>query len=136
MYLQKIKSIEDMNLLTDKGIYPYEYIGNLEKFNETQLPSIDKFFSSLSGETIKDADYQKAIKVWDHFKCENLGVYHDLYLKTDTLLLADIFENFRCHALEVYKLDPSYYLSLPHYSWDAMKLMTNVKLELLSDPDI
>jgi hypothetical protein len=74
--------------------------------------------------------------VWDYFGIKNIGEYHDLYLLTDTLLLTDVFENFRKHAMSVYRLDPAYYLTLPNYAWDALKLMTGIKLDLISDIDM
>ena len=98
--------------------------------------SQDKFYSSLSDEGITDSDYQHAKQVWDTFNCKDLGDYHDLYLKTDVLLLADVFENFRKTAMATYGLDPAHYLTLPGYSWDALLKCTNVSLELITDPDM
>ena len=98
--------------------------------------SQDKFYSSLSDEGITDDDYKHAQQVWDTFNCATLGDYHDIYLETDVLLLADVFENFRRTALSTYKLDPAHYYTLPGYSWDALLKLTNVSLELLTEPDI
>ena len=98
--------------------------------------SQDKFYSSLSDEGITDSDYQHAKQVWDTFNCKDLGDYHDLYLKTDVLLLADVFENFRKTAMATYGLDPAHYLTLPGYSWDALLKLTNVELELLTDSNM
>ena len=98
--------------------------------------SQDKFYSSLSDEGITDDDYKHAQQVWDTFNCSTLGDYHDIYLETDVLLLADVFENFRRTALSTYKLDPAHYYTLPGYSWDALLKLTNVSLELLTEPDI
>ena len=69
----------------------------------------------------------------DYFPCFPLGDYHDLYLKTDVNLLADVFENFRNLCLQQYKLDPANYYTSPGLSWDALLKMTNVELELLTD---
>ena len=96
----------------------------------------DNFYSSLNDEGITDEDYQHAQMVWETFNCRNLGNYHDLYLQTDVLLLADVFENFRQTALSTYKLDPAHYLTLPGYSWDALLKSTEVSLELITDPDM
>ena len=82
------------------------------------------------------SDYAHAQKVWETFGIENMGQYHDLYLKSDVLLLADIFENFREQYLHTYGLDPAHYVSLPSSSWDAMLKMTGVRLDLLSDVDM
>ena len=98
--------------------------------------SQDKFYSGLSQEGITDDDYQHAQEVWTTFDCQTIGDYHDLYLRTDVLLLADVFENFRKTAMETYGLDPAHYLTLPGYSWDALLKLTNVELELLTDPDM
>ena len=78
---------KDLKLLKEKGVYPYEYMSSFKKFNETELPSKNKFFSSLKNEDIGEKDYEKAKVIWDTFDIKNLGEYHDLYLKTDVLLL-------------------------------------------------
>jgi hypothetical protein len=76
-----------------KGIYPYEYMDSFEKFSETKLPSIDKFYSSLTKEEISQEEFKHAVKVWKYFKIKNLGEWHDIYLKLDVLFLTDVFEN-------------------------------------------
>ena len=98
--------------------------------------SQDKFYSGLSQEGITDDDYQHAQEVWTTFDCQTIGDYHDLYLRTDVLLLADVFENFRKTAMATYGLDPAHYLTLPGYSWDALLKLTNVELELLTDSNM
>ena len=82
-------------LLLRKGVYPYEYMDSWEKFNETSLPSKKDFYSNLNMENIDDIDYIHGNNVFKRFKLKNLGEYHDLYVQSDTLLLADVFENFR-----------------------------------------
>ena len=123
-------------LLLKKGIYPYEYMDSFERFHETQLPEKEKFYSSLSGKGITDEEYEHAKQVWAALGCRNLGDYHDLYVETDTLLLADVFENFRKVCQERYGLDPAHYYSAPGLSWDALLKKTGVELELLTDMDM
>ena len=84
-----------------------------EKINETLLPEKEEFYSNLNIEDIADADYIHAKKVCKDFEIKNLGEYHDFYLKSDTLLLADVFENFRKMCLKIYHLDPIKFLSAP-----------------------
>ncbi|XP_067211792.1 uncharacterized protein [Linepithema humile] len=91
---------------------------------------------SLTGETVSESDYAHATNVWQTFSIEDLGQYSDLYLKTDVLLLADIFENFRNMCIKSYGLDPAHYYTLPGYTWDAMLKYTRVKFELLTDIDM
>ena len=120
-------------LLLSKGVYPYEYMDNWERFDETSLPDKESFYSSLNIENIDDIDYRHGNNVFKKFKLKNLGEYHDLYVQSDILLLADIFENFRNMCIKVYELDPAHFLSLPELAWQACLQKTNVKLELLTD---
>ena len=124
----------DIDILR-KGVYPYQYIDSFEKFNETELPPIEKFYSSLNDESIKQTDYEHAQKVWNAFNCKTIGDYHDLYLKTDVVLLADVFQNFRKVCMNAYKLDPLHYYTAPGLSWDALLKLTKIDLELLTDID-
>ena len=87
-------SNEKLELVIQKGIYPYEYMNSFKRFKEDRLPDIDCFFSSLKDCGITDEEYQSACDAWKVFKIKNLGEYHDLYLKTDVLLLCDVFEKF------------------------------------------
>ena len=123
-------------LLTQKGVYPYDYMNSFDKFNETTMPTKDKFYSELEQSEIDDNDYEQALNVRNEMNLKNLGDYHDLYLITDVLLLADIFEAFRNMCIDYYKLDPSHYLTLPGLAWDALLKMTNIKLDVISDYDI
>ena len=123
-------------LLLRKGVYPYEYMDSCEKFNETSLPSKKKFYRNLNMEDIDDIDYRHGNNVFKGFKLENLGDYHDLYVQSDTLLLVDVFENFRDMCVKEYELDPAQVLSLPGLAWQACLKKTNIELELLTDYDM
>ena len=131
-----VKDDYDLDLLTDKGIYPYDYMNDFNKFNETELPSKKEFYSQLVEEDITDEDYERATHIWKHFNIKNLGEYHDLYLKTDVLLLTDVFENFRTQCLKDYDLDPAHYFTLPNFAWDAMLLKSGVTLDLIYNEDM
>ena len=124
------------SLLTRKGVYPYDYVSSLEKLSETQLPPKEEFYSHLNDEEITDEDYQHAIKVWNTFGCKTIRHYHNLYLKSDVMLLADVFENFRKTCLHHYKLDPAHYYTSPGLAWDACLKTTGQYLELLHDYDM
>ena len=106
-------AINKFILLLRKGVYPYEYMDNWERFDETSLPDKEDFFSSLNMEDITDIDYRHEKKVFKEFKMNNLSNYHDLEVQSDTLLLADVFENFRNQYIEIYKILPAYFLSAP-----------------------
>ena len=124
------------SLLTRKGVFPYDYVSSLDKLSETQLPPKEEFYSKLNDEDISDEDYQHAINVWNTFGCKTIRDYHDLYLKSDVLLLADVFENFRKTCLKHYKLDPAHYYTSPGLAWDACLKETGQHLQLLSDYDM
>ena len=127
---------EKLDLIKRKGVYPYEYMNSIERFKETGLPPKESFYSSLNDEHISDEDYEHAKKVWNVFGMESLEDYHELYNKTDTLLLADVFENFRNICSSNYGLDPAHYYTSPGLAWDACLKITEVELELLSDVDM
>ena len=127
---------ENINLITRKGVYPYDYVSSLEKLEEMQLSPKEEFYSKLNDEEINDDDYQHAINVWNTFKCKTIRDYHNLYLKSDVLLLADVFENFRKTCLKHYNLDPAHYYTSPGLAWDACLKETGQELQLLHDYDI
>ena len=120
------------SLLTRKGVYPYDYVSSIDKLKENKLPSKEDFYSKLNDEEILEEDYQHAINVWNTFNCQTPQDYHDLYLKSDVLLLSDVFENFRRTCLKHYKLDPCYYYTAPGLAWDACLKETKQDLELLN----
>ena len=101
-----IKTEKCLDLLTEKGVYPYDYMNAFDKFNDEQLPSKEQFYSRLTEEDITNDDYNKAKQIWKHFDIKNMGEYHDLYLKTDVLLLTDAFENFQGYVLKLLRIRP------------------------------
>ena len=106
------------------------------KLNYPGLPPKESFYSKVRLDDISDADYEHAKNVYKTFKWKDFGDYHWLYLKTDVLLLVDIFEEFRRMSLQHYKLDPANYLTAASLAWDAALLQTNIELELITNQDI
>ena len=106
-------------------------VDSCEKFAETQLPSISEFHNKLQNEPLSAEDYLRAQDSWDRFGCETLKDYHDHYLLTDVLLLADVFENFRKTVLKKHGFDPLHFITLPSL---ALK-HTDTELDLITDPD-
>ena len=123
--------IDEFMLLLRKVDYPYKHVNDWDRFNEEKLPN--NFYSSFNMEDISEIDCRHATKVFNKFNIKNLGEYHDLYVQSDTLLLADIFESFRNLCMKTYKLDAAYFLSLVGLAWQACLKRTGVKLELISD---
>ena len=113
------KDANKLILLSRKGIFPYEFIDSWERFDETSLPDKEAFYSSLNMEGITSVDYRHARWVYKEFKINNLGDYHDLYVQSDTLLLAGVFENLRNKCIEIYELDSAHFLSAPGLAWQA-----------------
>ena len=134
-YTSQVFEGQELDLMARKGVYPYDHMDSFKKFKE-QLPTKEELYSVLNNEHISDDDYEHAKNIWDTFSLKNMGEYHDLYLASDVLLLADVFENFRKTCLEYYKLDPCHYFTSPGLSWDAMLKMTDIKLELMVDIDM
>ena len=107
-----------------------------DKFNESILPSKDKFYSNLNMSGVSDKEYEHACKVWNEFGIKNMGDYHDLYLKTDTILPANVFKSFRSVCMKNYGLDPAHFYTAPGLAWKACLKKTGIRLELLLDPDM
>ena len=137
-----------LDLMLQKGVYPYEYMTGVEKFREKELPPKEMFASLSSGilldsddgmiepKHVFDENYCHAQEVFKENKCKNLGDFSGRYCTGDTLQLADVVEKFRDVCLEKYKLDPPHYINAPSLANDAMLKMTGIKLELLTDPDM
>ena len=124
------------NLMLQKGMHPYDYMDCLEKFDQTELPAKEQFYSILNDQHVTNGEYDHARKIWKTCDIKTIGEYHDLCLKSVVLLLADVFESFRKTCLQYYKLDPCHYFISPGLSWDAMLKMTNIKLELMINIDM
>ena len=122
--------------MSQKGVYPCDYMDCFEKFPQTELPTKEQLFCILNHQHVRNGEYNHARKVWKTFNIKTMGVCEDLYLKSDLLLLADVFESFRKTCLQYYKLDPCHYFTSPGLSWDAMLKMTNIKLELMTNVDM
>ena len=123
-------------LLTKKGVYPYSYMDCFSKFQEKSLPPKEEYFNDLSNKHISDEAYDCAQNVWKTFQLQNLGGVHDLYMETDVMLLADVFEYFRDFSLREYGLDPAHFCTAPGLSWVAALKYTKVKLEIPTDPNM
>ena len=113
-------------------MYSYEYMDSFKKLSKDKLPDRFELFSSLKDECVNEEDYLHAVNVWNSFKMNTMGDYHDLYLKIDVLLLAGVFEKFINMCLEYYGLDPCHYFSSSGLSWSEMFKMTGVIFELIS----
>ena len=133
--LEKYFIPEEIKLLKQKGFYPYEYMDNIEKLKDTKPPPQKAFYSKLTGKGINNYNYNHVLEVWKTCKIKKLKEYHEVYNKTDVLLLADVFEKFRDLCLKNYGLDPAHYYTAPGLAWDVMLKMTKINLELLSDVD-
>ena len=139
-YLVKEFGSENLEILKQKGVYPYENMNSFKRFNEEKLCARNYFYSSIKDKKISEDckisdghisldHYMVCERIWDKLKMKNIGDYHDHYFKKDLLLLADVFEKFIDTCLKYYEIDPCHYSSAPGLSWDAMLKMTGVKLE-------
>ena len=132
-FLKDGYEMDKIQLLKRKGVYPYEFTSSFESLKTTKLPLIEKFYSSLNENNISTEDYIHAQLVWDTFQIQDLGQYSDLYLKTDVLLLGDVFENFRDNCMAAYGLDSAHSFTTAGFTFIAALKKTAVKLELLRD---
>ena len=136
IYTSKVFKGKRLDLMSQKDVYPYDFMDSFEKFNQTELPTKDQFYSILNDQHITDDKYDHANNVWNTFMIKTMGEYHDLYLVSNMLLLTDVFENFRKTCMQYYKLDPCHYFTSLGLCWDAMLKMTNIKLQLMTDIDM
>ena len=123
-------------LLIRKGIYPYEYMTDWDKFKGTKLSPREAFYSKLNMAGVREEDYEHANRTWKEFGLKDLGEYHDLYLKTDVIPLANVFEEFRKVCLKNYGLDPAHFYTAPELAWKACLKETRIRFKLLLDPDM
>ena len=136
IYTSKVFKGKSLNLMSHKGVYPYNFMESFEKFNQKELPTKDQFNNIPNDQHITDDEYDHAKKVWKTFQIKTMGEYHNLYLGSDMLLLTNVFENFRKTCMQYYKLDPCDYFTSPGLSWNAMLKMADIKLELMTDIDM
>ena len=117
-----------------KDVYPYEYIDDWKKINET-LPEKEDFYSHLNMEDITGSDYAHSKIVCKDFESKNLGKYHELYAQSDTLLLAAYLRTLKKRVFKIYELDPACFLSVSGLAWQVALKKNKAKLDLLTDID-
>lgn len=127
---------DKLELVLRKGVFPYDYLDDISKFNETCLPPKECFYSKLNDEDITTEDYQHACQVWEQLNMKTLGEYSDFYVKLDVTLLCDVMEEFRNTCYEAYGLDPLHSYTSPGLAWQAMLKETKCVLDLLTDIDM
>ena len=127
---------KSLELLKRKGVFPYEYMTDFSRLGATCLPPKEAFYSQLSDSHITDSDYAHAQNVWETFGCKSMKDYHDLYLETDVLLLADVMTEFRKTCKKAYGLEALHYYTSPGLAWDAMLKYTSIELDLISDQEM
>jgi len=135
-FAHTIKHLGNHDSVFAKGVYPYSYMTGPEKFGETQLPPIEAFHNTLNDEALSREDYDRAKQIWAHYNMKTLQNYHDHYLLSDVLLLADVFQNFRNTIFEEHRLDPLHFITLPSLAWASAMKYTHAKLDLITDPDM
>ena len=109
---------------------------NWDRFSENKLPDKNKFYSKLNMDGVSDKDYEHACRVWREFGIKNMGEYHDLYLLTDVMILANVLESFRDVCMNNYGLDPAHFYMAPGLAWKACLKNTGIRLELLHAIDV
>ena len=127
---------EQFHLMTQKGIFPYDFFDNFSKLNYNHFPPREAFYNTLANEECSIKDYLHGELVWNKFNCKTFKDYHDLYLKSDVLLLTDFFEKFRNECINSYGLDAAHYFSAPGMAWDAALKLTEVQLQLFDNEEM
>lgn len=135
-YTSKFFNGQKLDLITQKGVYPYDMVKNSEIFGRTDLFTKEEFFNKLNNCGISDKDYNRYLTVYEKFGCKNFGDYHDLYLKSDVLLLADVFIKYMNVIYDNYVLDPAHYITMASLAWDCMLKHTKCDVELITDIDL
>jgi len=134
-YTRRTVGDDDPNIFK-KGIYLYEYMTSRDVFKQTSLPPMSEFYSKLKMEGITLDEYKRAQEMWSTYKCENMEDFHNVYVKLDVVLLADCMENFRRVGIQEYGINPAHYWTLAGYTWQCCLKMTNLELQLITDPNI
>ena len=135
-FVETTKYLGNHDLVFAKGVYPYAYITDRSKFDETRLPSIDCFYNDLKDEPLSEEDYDRAQQIWTHFDIQNLRQFHDHYLLSDVLLLIDVFQHFRHTTFDAHRLDCLHFFTLPSLAWNAALKHTEAEIDLITDPDM
>ena len=117
-------------------IHPYEYMTDRDVFKQTSLPPKEAFYSKLKMEGITDEEYEHVQQMWNRYDCQTMEDYTSLYVKLDTILLADVFEQFCRLAFNQYGLDLAHCWTLAGYTWQAALKFSGMQLELITDPNI
>ena len=126
-----------MELLNKKLAYPYEYFKNLEDYNK-DISTLTKqdYYSKLKNNYPDDEEIKRTNKIIQTFKIKNGRELTQLYLKSDVILLADVFEKFITTSFKTFKINPLYCVSLPGYTWECGLKYTDIKLQTLQDKDM
>ena len=129
------KKEERYRVVTKKGIFFYDYFDKISRLKERRLPPQISFYNKMNDSPCSGAEYTRANDVWNIMECQTLEDYHNTYLISDVLLLADFFEKFRNMCMDFYGLEACHFYSAPGLSWDSCLKVTGVKLQLFDNPD-
>jgi hypothetical protein len=135
-FQKEIDEGADINLLFQKGAYPYSLMRSVQDFDRDKLPDACDFYNDLREEAIQDSVYRHAQTVWDSFNVKDMGHWHDIYCRLDVAALADVMQNIREIMFESYELKLAHYFSIPMVAFDAVIKMSGVTLHHITDPTI